>query len=213
MKKILLMAFAVMSLTAVAQHVTPLSIEIADPKIDSLRTLYLSEPVMYRASLDVASQALAKNADELKAAKNQLKVEQAHAKQVAASLKNATKMAVELRKLYSKEESELKTMQKAVTRQQEGISRQTELNQETRNTYLSFLAKQQSELSYALREVADRQRAIADLESSIQKGQTILQTFNHETEVKAKDLAALEALHKQRVASVKSEQQAAKKMQ
>ena len=212
MKKYFVMAFVALSMSAFAQHVTPLNIELTDPKIDSLRTLYMAEPPMYRAALDVAAQSLAANAEQVSETKKQLSVERAHSKQVATSIKNATKMATELRKLYNKEESELKTMQKAVTRQQEALTGQVELNQETREMYLNFLAKQQSELSYALREVADRQRAIADLESSIQKGQTTLQTFNHEVEVKTKDLAKIEAQLKQYQAALKAEQKTAKTM-
>ena len=212
MKKCILVAFVALSMSAFAQSVTPLNIEIADPKIDSLRTLYLSEPPMYRAAIDMVAQSLAQNAQEVSEAKAQLSVERAHSKQVATSIKDATKMAGSLRKLYSKEEGELKAMQKNVTKQQEAISRQTELSQETREMYLNFLAKQQSELSYALREVADRQRAIADLESSIQRGQTTLQTFNHDVEVKAKELAKKEATLKQYQAAVKAEQKTAKTM-
>ena len=76
MKKIVLMAFMALSLTAMAQKVTPLTLEIAEVKLDSLRTLYLSEPIMYRASLNALAQALSKNADELKAVKAELKTEQ-----------------------------------------------------------------------------------------------------------------------------------------
>lgn len=212
MKKCILLAFVALSMSAFAQHVTPLNIQLTDPKIDSLRTLYLSEPPMYRAALDMVAQSLAQNVQQVDEAKIQLGAERAHSKQVATSLKNATKMATELRKLYNKEESELKTMQKSVSRQQQALTGQVELNQETREMYLNFLAKQQSELSYALREVADRQRAIADLESSIQKGQTTLQTFNHEVEVKAKDLANIEAQLKQHQATLKAEQKTAKTM-
>ena len=121
-------------------------------------------------------------------------------------------MTNELRKLYGKEESELKSMQKSVVRQQETINRQMELNVETRENYMQFLAKQQSELGYALREAADRMRAITDLETSIQKGQTALQTFNHEIEAKAKDLALIETTLKQRQAAVKAELKTAKTM-
>lgn len=121
-------------------------------------------------------------------------------------------MTNELRKLYGKEESELKSMQKSVVRQQETINRQMELNVETRENYMQFLAKQQSELGYALREAADRMRAITDLETSIQKGQTALQTFNHEIEAKAKDLTSIETELKQRQAAVKAELKTAKTM-
>lgn len=212
MKKYFVMAFVALSMSAFAQHVTPLNIELADPKIDSLRTLYLSEPMMYRASLDVAEQALVQNAEELKAAKAEVKVEQSHAKEMGNSLKEAAKMTASLKKLYSKEEDELKTMQKVVEKQQKTVTKQKDLNKETRDAYLAFLEKQQKELGYSLREVADRQRAIADLETTIQNHQTSLQSFIHEIEEKANNVAQLEALYKQRLAHVKAEQKTAKTM-
>lgn len=213
MKKFFVTAFMALSIAAMAQHVTPLNIQIDEVKIDSLRTLYLSEPTMYRASLNVVEQALDKNANELKAAKAELKVEQNHAKEMSSSLKEASKMAASLKKLYDKEEAELKAMQKVVEQQQKTIGRQTGLNQETRDNYGRFLEKQQKELGYSIREVADRQRAIADLETAIQNGQTNLQSYIQEIEQKAAAIAQADALYKQRVATLKAEQKAAKTMQ
>ena len=213
MKKIFFMAFMVLSVSAMAQHVTPISFQIADVKLDSLRTLYISEPTMYRASLEVVAQNLAKNAEDLKSAKAELKTEQAPAKEIGNSLKGATKMAAALKKLYAKEESELKSMQKVVEKQQKTLNKQTELNQASRENYLQFLEKQQKELGYSLREVADRQRAITDLETAIQNGQTGLQTYIQETQQKAMDLAQMEAQYKERLAILKAEQKTAKTLQ
>ena len=213
MKKIFLMAFMALGMSAMAQHVTPISFQIADVKLDSLRTLYINEPTMYRASLEVVAQNLAKNAEDLKAVKAELKVEQAHSKEMANSLKEATKMANSLKKIYSKEEGELKSMQKVVEKQQKTLNKQKELNQATRDSYLLFLEKQQKELGYSLREVADRQRAVSDLESAIQNGQTTLQSYIQETQQKAMDVAQLDALYKERLAILKAEQKTAKSLQ
>ena len=213
MKKILFLAFMALGMSAMAQHVTPLSIQLADVKLDSLRTMYINEPTMYRAALEVVAQSLAKNAEEIKAAKAELKVEQNHGKEMGNSLKEATKMTVALKKLYTKEESELKAMQKVVEKQQKTLNKQKELNQTTRDNYLLFLEKEQKELGYSLREVADRQRAIADLETSIQNGQTRLQTYIQETQQKALDLAQLEAELKARTTTLKAEQKTAKSLQ
>lgn len=213
MKKIFLMAFMALGMSAMAQHVTPISFQIADVKLDSLRTLYINEPTMYRASLEVVAQNLAKNAEDLKAVKAELKAEQAHGKEMANSLKEATKMANSLKKIYSKEEGELKSMQKVVEKQQKTLNKQKELNQATRDSYLLFLEKQQKELGYSLREVADRQRAVSDLETAIQNGQTALQSYIQETQQKAIDVAQLDALYKERLAILKAEQKTAKSLQ
>ena len=97
------MAFMAMSMVMMAQHVTPLNIQIAEVKLDSLRTLYQTEPTMYRASLDVVAQQLARNNEELKQAEAELKSEQAHAKEMENAIKEATKMSASLKKLYAKE--------------------------------------------------------------------------------------------------------------
>ena len=121
MRKFFLMAVLALSVSAFAQKVTPLNITLAEFKLDSLRTLYMAEPIMYRASLDAVAQALEKNEQEIKAAKAELKVEQQHAKEMAKSLKSTASMTASLKKLYAKEESELKAMSKVVEKQQKTL--------------------------------------------------------------------------------------------
>lgn len=201
-----------MSMVALAQKVTPVEIQIADVKLDSLRTLYMNEPTMWRASLEVVGQQLSKNAEELKAARNIFKEEQKHAGEMDKSIKEATKMAAALKKLYSKEEGELKDMQKTVEGQQRTLNKQRELNQETRDTYLAFLEKQQKELGYAIREVAERQRGISDIETSIQNQQTQLQSYIQQVQQKNIELSQLEAQLKQKQEALKVDQKTAKTM-
>ncbi len=210
MKRIILLAFAAVSMSLMAQHVTPLNIQITELKLDSLRLLYQSEPTMYRAALNVVAASLDKNEDELKAAKAQLKTEQTHAKEVEATLKDATQLTAALTKLYAKEEAELKTMQKNVEKQQRTLNQHRDLNKDTRETHMLLLEKEQKELAYALREVADRQRAVTDMESTLRKARLNLDDYIHETEQKAAELTKLETTHKERVAVIKAEQKSAK---
>ena len=213
MKKVFFFVFAACCMTAAAQHVVPVNIQVVDLKLDSLRALYQTEPTMYRASLDVLSQQLAKNAEELKTAKAQLKAEQTHAKQMQTSLKEAVKMTASLKKLYGQEEKELKSMQKVVEGQQRNLSKQMDLSESARNEYTRFLETQQKELGYSIREVADRQRSITDLETSIQNGQTGLNAYMQELQQKATQVATVEAQLKERTAVLKTEQKSAKSMQ
>ncbi len=212
MKKIFVMAFLALGLSAMAQHVAPLNIQIADVQIDSLRAAYFTEPAMYRASLDVLSQDLAKNADQIKAAKAELKDEQIHAKEMDGSLKDALKMTAELKKVYGKEETTLKSMQKVIEKQQRRLNSNRRLNQDARESYSQMLEKQQKELGYAIREVADRLHAVSDLETSIQNWQTSLQYFVQETVQKENEIARLELLYKQHLATLKTELKATKSM-
>ena len=212
MKKIFVMAFLTLGLSAMAQHVAPLTIEIADPQVDSLRAKYLTEPAMYRAALEAVSLDLTKNGEQIKAAKSELKDEQNHAKEMDGSLKEALKMTAELKKVYDKEEVALKAMQKTIEKQQRKLASNRRLNKEARENYAQMLEKQQKELGYSLREVAERQHSVSDLETSIQNWQTSLQYFVQETVQKEGEIAKLEALCKQRQAELKAELKAAKKI-
>lgn len=212
MRKFFLMAVLALSMSAFAQRVTPLNITLAEVKLDSLRTLYLAEPIMYRASLDAVAQALEKNDKEVKAAKTELKVEKQHAKEMGTSLKKAESMVASLKKLYGKEENELRNMSKTVEKQMKTLGKQNELNDETRNLYRSFLEKQQQELNYSLRDVAERARAISDLETSIQNAKTNLSQFEQQANLKESELKFLETQLKERQKLVKEEQKAAKSL-
>lgn len=212
MKKIFVMAFLALGLSAMAQHVAPLTIEIADPQVDSLRAKYLTEPAMYRAALEAVSLDLTKNGEQIKAAKEELKDEQNHAKEMDGSLKEALKMTAELKKVYDNEEVALKAMQKTIEKQQRKLASNRRLNKTARENYAQMLEKQQKELGYSLREVAERQHSVSDLETSIQNWQTSLQYFVQEAMLKEGEIAKLEALLKQRQAELKAELKAAKKI-
>ena len=114
MKKGFILAFLVMSLAVSAQTVNPLTIELGDFNLDSLRMLYSAEPTMYCASLEVLEQSVQKQLDAVALVKKEIKAEQNHAKELANSLKVASKMTAAMKKLYSQEEAELKAMQKTV---------------------------------------------------------------------------------------------------
>ena len=210
MRKIILLAFMALGMSAFAQKVTPLNIQLAEVKLDSLRNHFIAEPTMYRASLEVVAQALDKNAKEVSEAKAILKDEQSHAKEMASSIKEATKMTAALTKTYEKEESTLKSMQKTVEKQQRKLNSQKKLNQEARDSYSQMLEKQQKELGYSLRELAERQRAVAELNTSIQDWQTQLHAFDQQLIQKASDLTIIENQLKERLSALKAEQKFAK---
>lgn len=212
MKKFFVMAFLALGLSAMAQHVTPLAIEIAEVQIDTLRAQYFAEPTMYRAALNALAVDLDKNADQIKAAKAELKDEKAHAKEMDGSLKEALKMTAELKKVYLKEESALKSMQKTIEKQQRKLNANRRLNKGARDNYSQMLEKQQKELGYALREVAERQHSVSDLETSIQNWQTLQQNYVQETVQKENELIRLETIYKQHSATLKNELKATKSM-
>ena len=122
-------------------------------------------------------------------------------------------MTAAMKKLYSQEEAELKAMQKTVDKQQKTFAKQKDLNQDTRDSYNLFLENEQKELSYSLREVADRQRAITDLETYLQTTQGQLQNFQQEITQKTASLVQIETELKTRMTTVKVEKKAAKGLQ
>ena len=87
------------------------------------------------------------------------------------------------------------------------------LAKESRDNYKQALERHQKDLGYALREVAERQRAMSDFETTIQNATTSNQDYWAEVNQKAADLANLETQLKERQAQIKSEQKSAKSMQ
>jgi DNA repair exonuclease SbcCD ATPase subunit len=213
MKKVFLLGFLALSMVAMAQQVTPVNVTIAELKIDSLRDAYLTQPPMYRTALEMQAKALEQSRKELDAAKATLKAEQKHAKEMGVALKDATKMATNLKKLYAKEQTELKAMQKNIEKQQKTLSKQGDLNEESRTAYRRLLDREQRELGDALDEVSARINSMSELENTLQNEQSRLQAFNTEVAQKALDIQQLEATYKERLATLKAEQKAAKSLQ
>ena len=213
MKKLFVIALAAMSMAVMAQHVTPVGVRVPDLKLDSLRDLYSSQPAMYQSALKSLEGELNQDLNVLKNARAVLKVEQAHAKEMSATLIEAFKLAGTLRKTYDAEESALIDMQKTIEKQLITMGKKVEINQNTRDEYTELLTTQQKELNYSLREVADRKRAITDVEEGLRGGQNNVQNYAQEVLQKAAEITHLEAECKAKLATVKKEQKAAKSMQ
>lgn len=212
MKKLFTLALLAVGMTAMAQNVTPLNIQIPELKFDSLRSLYISEPAMYRASLEVVAGQFGEVEKQLKAAKTELKAEQDHSKSMATLLKDAGSTAANLIKLYDKETSEIKDMQKNIEKQKKAMAKQTILNEKSRENFSNVLEREEKHLSSSLNEVAERQHEMADLQTKLQSMQSQLQSYDAEVQKKANDLSALEATYKERLGLLKAEQKTAKSL-
>lgn len=213
MKKVFTFALLALSMAAMAQHVTPIEVRVTDLKLDSLRAQYVSEPAIYRSKLEILARELEQDAKALKQARVELKAEQAHAKEKTATINQSFKLAGVLRKTFEQEESELIDMQKMLEKQLINLSKQTLLNQETRDSYTTLLAENQQKLNYELRDVADRKRAITDMEEDLRAAMNTTQAYSQEVMQKAADIAHKEAHLKLLQATLKKEQKAAKSMQ
>ena len=186
MKKVFTFALLALSMAAMAQHVTPIEVRVTDLKLDSLRAQYVSEPAIYRSKLEILARELEQDAKALKQARVELKAEQAHAKEKTATINQSFKLAGVLRKTFEQEESELIDMQKMLEKQK---------------------------LNYELRDVADRKRAITDMEEDLRAAMNTTQAYSQEVMQKAADIAHKEAHLKLLQATLKKEQKAAKSMQ
>lgn len=212
MKNVFVIFLMGFSLTIMAQHVTPLDIKIAELNLDSLRGAYLAQPTMYRASLDVVAEQLEENAQQIKEAQNELRIEMIHAKEMRRVLNEGLKRLSVLKKIYAKEEAEIKSLMETLENQRQKLEKQTELNQQTRDGYIQMFSNEYSRLEQTLSDLANRVQEATLLSNELQNATFSYQTYEQELERKAFDLAQVEALYETRKDALKAEQRAAKSL-
>lgn len=212
MKNVFVIFLMGFSLTIMAQHVTPLDIKIAELNLDSLRGAYLAQPTMYRASLDVVAEQLEENAQQIKEAQNELKTEMNHAKEMKRVLNEGMKRLSVLKKIYAKEEAEIKSLMETLDNQWQKLEKQTELNQQTRDGYIQMFSDEYSRLEQTLSDLANRIQEATLLSNELQNATFSYQTYEQELERKAFDLAQVGALYETRKDALKAEQRAAKSL-
>lgn len=212
MKNVFVIFLMGFSLTIMAQHVTPLDIKIAELNLDSLRGAYLAQPTMYRASLDVVAEQLEENAQQIKEAQNELRIEMIHAKEMRRVLNEGVKRLSVLKKTYAKEEAEIKSLMETLEDQRQKLEKQTELNQQTRDGYIQMFSDEYSRLEQTLSDLATRVQEATLLSNELQNATFAYQTYEQELERKAFDLAQVEALYETRKDALKAEQRAAKSL-
>ena len=212
MKNVFVIFLMGFSLTIMAQHVTPLDIKIAELNLDSLRGAYLAQPTMYRASLDVVAEQLEENAQQIKEAQNELRIEMIHAKEMRRVLNEGVKRLSVLKKTYAKEEAEIKSLMETLENQRQKLEKQIELNQQTRDGYIQMFSNEYSRLEQTLSDLANRVQEATLLSNELQNATFSYQTYEQELERKAFDLAQVEALYETRKDALKAEQRAAKSL-
>lgn len=212
MKNVFVIFLMGFSMTIMAQHVTPLDIKIAELNLDSLRGAYLAQPTMYRASLDVVAEQLEENAQQIKEAQNELRIEMTHAKEMRRVLNEGVKRLSVLKKIYAKEEAEIKSLMETLDNQWQKLEKQTELNQQTRDGYIQMFSDEYSRLEQTLSDLANRVQEATLLSNELQNATFAYQTYEQELERKAFDLAQVEALYETHKDALKAEQRAAKSL-
>jgi uncharacterized protein (DUF3084 family) len=199
-------------MATMAQHVSPLSIQIAEINLDSLRNAYLAQPTMYRASLEVVAEQLEQNAQQIKSATQELKQEQAHGKEIARATKEANKNLTAILKQYDKEETERDALLVMIEQQKKKLGRQDKLNSQTADYYVKMINEQQQILEQSVKDLKIRKQQVEQLLEEWQALQFKYQTYTQEIEKKAFELAQTEVLLKERMKILKEEQKAAKSL-
>lgn len=212
MKKLFIIAFVSLSMATMGQHVNPLSINVAEINLDSLRAAYLAQPTMYRASLEVVAEQLEQNVQQIKSATQELKQEQAHGKEIARATKEANKNLTALQNLYEKEESEKDALLVMIEQQKKKLTRQDKINSQTTDYYVQMLNEQQQIVEQSMSDLKIRKQQVEQLLEEWQALQLKYQTYNQEIEKKAFELAQTEVLLKERMKILKEEQKAAKSL-
>jgi chromosome segregation ATPase len=206
------LALVAFSLGMSAQHVNPLNIKLAEFNLDSMRTQYVNQTEMY--STELQHIVLLQDADTkaIKEAWKELKDEKAHAKNVAACLKEVNSSVNNLEKSAQKEIDVIKNMIKTIEKQQKSLRELKKLSVDTRDAYNDYLVGEKQYLDNMLDELTARQKNLSDALNGAQSLQTSLDAYNLEIQQKELDLKQLEATCKARVETIKAEQKIVKAM-
>lgn len=213
MKKLFfVIALAALSLGMSAQHVAPLTVQVTEFNLDTMRTKYANDPQMYATELQHIVLLQEAEQQAIKEAWKELKDEKAHAKNVAACLKDVNGSISNLGKSAEKEMDVLKDMLKSIEKQQKGVRDLKKLKAETREDYNEYLETEKRYLSAMLDELTARQKNLSNAQTGAQSLEAGLNAFNLEIQQKELDLKQLETTSKARIDQIKAEQKIVKQM-
>jgi len=206
------LALVAFSLGMSAQHVNPLNIKLAEFNLDSMRMQYVNQTELYHTELQHIILLQEADTKAIKEAWKELKDEKAHAKDVAACLKEVNSSVSNLEKSAQKEIDVIKSMIKTIEKQQKNLRALQKLNSDTRDAYNEYLVGEKQYLDNMLDELTARQKNLSDALNGAQVLQSNLDAFNLEIQQKELDLKQLEATCKARVETIKAEQKIVKAM-
>ena len=213
MKKIIFaLALAAISLSMSAQHVAPLNIQLTEFNLDSLRIKNATDQPTYATELQHIALLQDAEMQAIKEAWKVLKDEKAHAKNIAACLKEVNGSISNLQKTAEKEIDVLKNMIKTIEKQLKNLRTLSKLAPETRDSYSDYLTAEKRYLETMLDEVTARQKNLMEAQDGAQRIQADLNAFNLEIQQKELDLKQLETTCKARTEQIKAEQKIVKAM-
>lgn len=211
MKKVMLLAAVIVAALSInAQHVVPVSLNLTEYKLDSLRVQYVNDPVGYLAQLQQVEIAQKQDADELKSLQKQLKDEKNFAKERAGLLKDADKVLKQLEKDTQSSNKALISLRNGMEKSHRSIQKQSLVNQDAKETTTASISEYKALVEQEIHASSARLTQISKVKSSVASAHTGLESFNAEVASKEAKIKELEAKQKANVAEIKAQIKAAK---
>lgn len=202
-KSIILVLFALLTVSMSAQHVTPLNIQLTELNLDSLRKQYSGQA--YLLELQRLDKLMKEDSKILNDAQKQLKAERNHHKKMMAFIEKAEAGYKNLQALTQKEIAEFDKLKDNTDKQLKDINSSDELNQETRTKAVEQLQIQRRALEATINATLNRQSQLANQPVQLQQMRTDFMVFNNEMTNKETGIKQLEATLKANRDVIKAE--------
>ena len=169
-KSIILVLFALLTVSMSAQHVTPLNIQLTELHLDSLRKQYSGQA--YLLELQRLDKLMKEDSKILNDAQKQLKAERNHHKKMLAFIEKAEAGYKNLQALSQKEIAEFDKLKDNTDKQLKDLNSSDELNQETRTKAVEQLQIQRRALEATINATLNRQSQLANQPVQLQQMRT-----------------------------------------
>ena len=202
-KSIILVLFALLTVSMSAQHVTPLNIQLTELHLDSLRKQYSGQA--YLLELQRLDKLMKEDSKILNDAQKQLKAERNHHKKMLAFIEKAEAGYKNLQALSQKEIAEFDKLKDNTDKQLKDLNSSDELNQETRTKAVEQLQIQRRALEATINATLNRQSQLANQPVQLQQMRTDFMVFNNEMTNKETGIKQMEATLKANRDVIKAE--------
>lgn len=202
-KSIILVLFALLTVSMSAQHVTPLNIQLTELNLDSLRKQYSGQA--YLLELQRLDKLMKEDSKILNDAQKQLKAERNHHKKMMTFIEKAEAGYKNLQALAQKEIAEFDKLKDNTDKQLKDLNSSDELNQETRTKAVEQLQIQRRALEAMINATLNRQSQLANQPVQLQQMRTDFMVFNNEMTNKETGIKQMEATLKANRDVIKAE--------
>lgn len=202
-KTIIFSLFALLTLSLSAQHVTPITIQLTELNLDSLRKQYSGQS--YLLELQRLDKLMREDSKLLNDAQKQLKAEQNHYKKMMSFIEKAESSYKNLQALSQKEIAEFSKVKDLTDKQLREVNTSDELNQDTRLKAVEQLQIQRRALEATINATTNRQSQLANQPVHLQQMRTDFMVFNNEMTNKETSIKQMETTLKANRDIIKSE--------